>query len=81
LEQLPQLIGHQPLKERIHDRSNDQPPNESRSKSPRACWPGATLYLIVDNYSPHKHSQVKAWAAAKDVELVFLPTYAPWLNW
>ncbi|MFI6916523.1 IS630 family transposase [Streptosporangium sp. NPDC050284] len=50
-------------------------------KSLRGRWPAGTLYLIVDNYSPHKHPQVKAWAAANDVELVFLPTYASWLNW
>jgi hypothetical protein len=24
---------------------------------------------------------VRAWAAANDVELVFLPTYPSWLNW
>ncbi|MEU9837580.1 IS630 family transposase [Streptosporangium sp. NPDC048047] len=50
-------------------------------KSLRTRWPAGTLHLIVDNYSPHKHPQVKAWAAANDVELVFLPTYASWLNW
>ncbi|MFF4415681.1 IS630 family transposase [Streptosporangium sp. NPDC001559] len=50
-------------------------------KSLRERWPGGTLHLIVDNYSLHKHPQVKAWAAANDIELVFLPTYASWLNW
>jgi hypothetical protein len=24
---------------------------------------------------------VQSWAAGNDVELVFLPTYASWLNW
>ncbi|MFF4778690.1 transposase [Microtetraspora fusca] len=37
--------------------------------------------MIADNYSPHKHPQVRAWAAGNDVELVFLPTYGSWLNW
>jgi transposase len=47
----------------------------------RERWPGQRLYVIVDNFSPHKHLQVTGWAAASGVELVFLPTYASWLNW
>jgi transposase len=39
------------------------------------------LYVVCDNYSPHKHPEVRAWVAANDVELVFLPTYGSWLNW
>ncbi|MFI6792031.1 transposase [Nonomuraea sp. NPDC050383] len=50
-------------------------------KTLRRRWPGERLYVIMDNYSPHKHSQVRAWAADHDVELVFLPTYGSWLNW
>ncbi|RMI28642.1 IS630 family transposase [Actinomadura harenae] len=50
-------------------------------KSLRTRWPGERLYLICDNYSPHKHLGVRAWAEANDVELVFLPTYGSWLNW
>ncbi|WP_433227108.1 transposase [Microtetraspora malaysiensis] len=37
--------------------------------------------MIADNYSPHKHPQVRAWAADNDVELMFLPAYGSWLNW
>ena len=47
----------------------------------RQRWPGQKLYVIVDNFSPHKHPQVTGWAAASGVDLVFLPTYASWLNW
>ncbi|WP_310725626.1 transposase [Streptomyces sp. N2A] len=47
----------------------------------RARWPGEKLYIVLDNFSPHKHPNVRAWAAANDVELVFLPTYGSWLNW
>ena len=47
----------------------------------RARWPGQKLYVICDNFSPHKHPEVTGWAAAHNVELVFLPTYASWLNW
>lgn len=50
-------------------------------KTLRARWPTDKLYLIVDNFSPHKHAHVTAWCAANQVELVFLPTYASWLNW
>ena len=47
----------------------------------RERWPGGRLYVIMDNFSPHKHPKVTGWAAASGVELVFLPTYASWLNW
>lgn len=50
-------------------------------KALRARWPGEKLYVVLDNFSPHKHPEVRAWAAAHDVELVFLPTYGSWLNW
>ncbi|WP_339372643.1 transposase, partial [Paenibacillus elgii] len=38
------------------------------------------LYIILDNFSPHHHKKVKAWADENNVELVFTPTYASWLN-
>jgi transposase len=47
----------------------------------RARWPGEKLYLICDNFSPHRHPAVRAWCQANNVELVFLPTYGSWLNW
>jgi transposase len=47
----------------------------------RQRWPGQKLYVILDNFSPHKHPDVIGWAAASNVDLVFLPTYASWLNW
>jgi hypothetical protein len=50
-------------------------------KTLRVRWPGEKLYVIADSYSPHPHPQVRAWAAANDVELVFRPTYGSWLNW
>ncbi len=45
-------------------------------KTLRRRWPDQRLYLIVDNFSPHKHPEVRAWCAANQVDLVFLPTYA-----
>ena len=47
----------------------------------RARWPEEKLYVIADNFSPHRHPKVRAWCAANQVELVFLPTYGSWLNW
>ncbi|MEV5840325.1 transposase [Nocardia sp. NPDC052112] len=35
----------------------------------------------ADNFSPHKRAEVRDWAAAHGMELVFLPTYSSWLNW
>lgn len=47
----------------------------------RQRFPAGRLYVIVDNFSPHRHRKVAEWAAAHDIELVFLPTNASWLNW
>jgi transposase len=47
----------------------------------RARWPGQKLYVIMDNYGPHQHPNVRTWAAGNDFEFVFLPTNASWLNW
>ena len=30
---------------------------------------------------PHHKAEVRTWCAAHDIELVFTPTYASWLNW
>jgi transposase len=38
------------------------------------------LYLVLDNFSPHKHQKVTTWAEENNVELVFTPTNASWLN-
>ncbi|ATY84097.1 IS630 family transposase [Kyrpidia spormannii] len=38
------------------------------------------LYVVLDNFSPHKHRTVTEWAAENNVELVFTPTQASWLN-
>ena len=38
------------------------------------------IYLIADNLSTHKTPAIRAWAAESNVELVFTPTYASFLN-
>lgn len=38
------------------------------------------LYIVLDNWSPHKRKEVRDWAAATNVEFAFTPTYTSWLN-
>lgn len=47
----------------------------------RDRWPGEKLYIVCDNFSPHRHGSVRTWCDANDMKLVFLPTYGSWLNW
>ena len=42
--------------------------------------PDLRIYLVMDNLSTHKTDAVCEWAAASNVELVFTPTYASFLN-
>lgn len=39
------------------------------------------LYIVLDNFSPHLKGEVADWCRDHDVELVFTPTNASWLNW
>ncbi|MFC7655184.1 transposase [Pseudonocardia benzenivorans] len=39
------------------------------------------MHIICDNFSPHRKAEVADWCNDHDVELVFTPTYASWLNW
>jgi transposase len=38
------------------------------------------LIVVLDNFSPHHKRELRDWAAELDIELVYLPTYASWLN-
>ncbi|WP_338056045.1 transposase [Scopulibacillus daqui] len=38
------------------------------------------LYIVLDNFSPHRHKKVKEWADENNIELTFTPTNASWLN-
>jgi len=42
--------------------------------------PDLRIYLVMDNLSTHKTQAVYEWAATSNVELVFTPTYASFLN-
>lgn len=47
----------------------------------RTLHPTSTrLHFILDNFSPHLGEQVRAWAAANNVELAYTPHYGSWLN-
>ena len=41
---------------------------------------GEHLIVVLDNFSPHKKKELRAWIADQDIEFVFLPTYSSWLN-
>lgn len=47
----------------------------------RRRFPTGTLYLICDNYGPHKKTEVTDWCADHDIELIYTPSNASWLNW
>jgi len=43
--------------------------------------PDLEIHVVVDNYSTHKHPQVKRWLAAHPrYNVHYTPTYASWLN-
>lgn len=46
----------------------------------RAAYPGPPIHLVWDNWPIHYHPDVLAAAAALGIEILWLPTYAPWLN-
>jgi transposase len=38
------------------------------------------LFVVLDNFSPHRRAEVVRWTRLNNVRLVFTPTYASWLN-
>lgn len=50
-------------------------------KQLRRRFPAGKLYVICDNFSPHKKTQVRDWCTEHQVDLVFTPSNASWLNW
>ena len=47
----------------------------------RASFPAGKLYIVCDNFSPHKEAEVNNWCRRNNVELVFTASKASWLNW
>jgi transposase len=46
----------------------------------RAAYPERWLFLVWDNWPVHAHPEVVAVARQLHIHLLWLPTYAPWLN-
>lgn len=46
----------------------------------RRAYPTQTLLLVWDNWPVHQHPTVLARAAREAIQLLWLPTYAPWTN-
>lgn len=46
----------------------------------RATYEQERVVLVWDNWPVHWHEKVLECASAQQIELVWLPTYAPWLN-
>lgn len=38
------------------------------------------LYLVMDNFSPHKRSEIEIWSRRSNIGIEFTPTNASWLN-
>ncbi|WP_433299223.1 IS630 family transposase [Pseudonocardia sp. CA-142604] len=47
----------------------------------RTRFPTGPLFVVCDNFSPHLKHEVADWCARHQVELVFTPSNASWLNW
>lgn len=39
-----------------------------------------TLFIVCDNFGPHKTENVTTWAANNNIEFYYTPTNASWLN-
>ena len=47
----------------------------------RACYPKEIrVYLVMDNLNSHRHQLVKEFYESNNIEPVWTPTYASWLN-
>ena len=47
----------------------------------RACYPEELkIYLVMDNLNTHRHPVLKAFYDSANIEPVWTPTYASWLN-
>lgn len=46
----------------------------------RKTYPTQTLFLVWDNWPVHAHAGVLTTASELGIQLLWLPTYAPWTN-
>jgi transposase len=52
-------------------------------KKVASAYPGTDLHLVLDNYSTHKHAEVRKWLARPQnqrITLHYTPTGCSWLN-
>src|SRR6266487_1934544 len=52
-------------------------------KKTAAAYPGTELHVVLDNYSTHKHADIRKWLAKPEnqrITLHFVPTSCSWLN-
>jgi transposase len=52
-------------------------------KKVASAYPGTDLHLVLDNYSTHKHAEVRKWLARPEnqrITLHYTPTGCSWLN-
>jgi hypothetical protein len=49
-------------------------------KQLRDRFPTGKLYVVCDNYGPHKKTDVVDWCRKADIEVVLTPSNASWLN-
>jgi transposase len=50
-------------------------------KKAAAAHPHVELHVVLDNYAPHKHPEIRSWLADNPrVSLHFTPTGCSWLN-
>jgi transposase len=52
-------------------------------KKVAAAYPGTGLHVVCDNYSTHKHAEVRKWLARPEnqrITLHFVPASCSWLN-
>lgn len=50
-------------------------------KQLRDRFPTGKLYVVCDNYGPHKKAEVLDWCRINGIEVVLTPSNASWLNW
>lgn len=43
-------------------------------------WWDVKLYIVLDNFSPHRCQDIGGWSERHNMELVFTATPASWMN-
>jgi transposase len=73
-------VGRDALWGRFYPRKRWQEVLDALKTLRRRYPPDEIIYLVLDNFSPHKRKEVLRWAKLNKVKLVWTPTNASWLN-